>query len=99
MEPTSFQFVLTMPGDSRLVGVIRAVVMQAASYAKLSTADGESLVRKVEDATATVLADGSVRDVPIAFEFQGTSQAVRVAITWSKNGSERRRELLQQISA
>jgi hypothetical protein len=98
MDPTSFRFVLTMPGDSRLVGVIRELTTQAGTYANL-TGGATAFAEQVADATEAVISETGVQDAPIEFRFFRSNDLLRVTITWRTNGSERRREVEHKTSS
>ncbi|MGQ0737118.1 MAG: hypothetical protein ACT4QD_26160 [Acidobacteriota bacterium] len=79
MTPTSFAFTLTMPGDQRLVGAVRQLAVQAASYAQLPAVDREQLAGHVERATEAAVASTSEAH-QIDVEFSGDEQALQVLI-------------------
>jgi hypothetical protein len=99
MDPTSFRFVVTMPGDSRLVGVIRDLTAQAGSYAQLAGEVSGAFAQQVADATLSAIAGTGVQDAPIEFRFFRSTDILRVTITWRTNGTEQRREVEQKTSA
>jgi hypothetical protein len=99
MDPTSFRFFLTMPGDSRLVGVIREVSTHAGSYAKLSTDETGAFVERVADATASAIAATGVQDAPIEFRFFRSAGVLRVTISWRSGNGEDRCDVEQTTSA
>jgi hypothetical protein len=99
MEPTSFQFTVSMPGDARLVEVIRSVTAQATTYAKLSGDQASAFQQQVADATAEAIRASDIKDAPLQFEFKGSVDALTVAMTWPANGTRARRELRQTLSA
>jgi hypothetical protein len=99
MDPTSFRFVLTMPGDARLVGIIRDLTSQAGTYAMLDGEATGTFTQQVADATESAIAETGVRDVPIEFRFFRSSDLLRVTITWRRNGTEQRRDVEQKTSA
>jgi hypothetical protein len=99
MDPTSFRFLLTMPGDSRLVGAIRELTNQAGAYAKLPTDEAGVFVQRVAAAAESVIAATGLQDAPIEFRFYRNADTLRVTITWRDRDSEERREVEQKFSA
>ncbi len=81
MDSNSFQFVLTMPGDARLVGAVRDLTAQAASYARLSSEIGQLLAQHVVDATQTVIEGTHSNDAPVEFRFDRNGAAIRITIS------------------
>jgi hypothetical protein len=71
---------LTIPGDPRFVGVIRALAAQAASYANLSAEAGEGLAGEVERATESAMASSASDTAPIDVAFSGDESALTVVI-------------------
>lgn len=98
MDTTSFRFLLTMPGDPRLVSIIRELTTQAATYAKLETGDTSALAQRVTDAAEAAMATG-IHNAPLEVRFVRNADAIRVTITWRANGTEERREVEHRISA
>jgi hypothetical protein len=99
MHPTSFQFVLSMPGDSRLVPTVRDLTAHAAIYAKLASDVSQRFAQRVAEATESAIDATGIHDAPIEFRFAGDARALRVTITWSQNGSRASREVEQSLSA
>jgi hypothetical protein len=99
MEPNSFQFVLTLPGDNRLVGAVRDLTAHAATYAKLPSAVSESFAQKVADEMQSAIAATGIQDAPIEFRFNGTTDAILVTLSWSRNGSPETREIRQHLTS
>ena len=87
MDPSGFQFRVTMPGDSRLVGAVRELASHAASYAKLPAEAGRSFADRVVDCTERAIESTHRHDAPIEFRFDGDSDAVNVTITAEANAS------------
>src|SRR5688572_8604323 len=81
MTPTSFEFTVTLPVDSRLVGAIRQLAAHAAGYAQLAADAREALARHVERATKTAIASARTPAGLIGFEFSGDEGAVSIVIT------------------
>ena len=82
MTPTSFEFTLTLPSDSRLVGAVRGLISHAAGYAQLSDAARESLAGQVVAATETAMASAAGTGVPIAIQFTGDDTTLAVVISF-----------------
>lgn len=99
MDPTSFQFRLTMPGDSRLVGAVRNLSLQAASYAKLTSEAGRAFAQNVTNATESAIESTGVQDAPIEFHFDGAAGTVRVTISWPRNNGSRETREVRHPSA
>jgi hypothetical protein len=99
MHPTSFQFVLSMPGDSRLVPAVRDLTAHAATYANLAADVTERFAQKVAEVTESAIDATGMHDTPIEFRFDGDTRAVRVTITWSQNGSRASRQVEQSLPA
>ena len=98
MHPTSFQFVMSMPGDSRLVPAVRDLTAHAATYANLAADVSQRFAQKVAEATESVIDKTGIHAAPIEFRFDGDQRAVRVTITWSQNGSRASRQVEQSLS-
>ena len=98
MHPTSFQFVMSIPGDSRLVPAVRDLTVHAATYANLAADVSQRFAQKVAEATMSAIDEAGMHDAPIEFRFDGDKQAVRVTITWSQNGSRASRQVEQSLS-
>ena len=99
MEPTSFQFVLTVPGDDRLVGAVRDLSVHAGTYAQLSGDVTESFATRVAEAMQSAIDATGIHDAPIEFRFDRTASSFRVTLSWSQNGSPETREVLQSLTA
>jgi hypothetical protein len=78
MTPTEFDFIVTMPGDSRLLGAIRQLTSHAAGYAQLTEHAGEQLAAHVEHATQAVIAASTVPSALIEYRFSGDADALLV---------------------
>ena len=81
MRPDSFEFTVTMPGDSRLLGAVRLLTSQAAGYAQLSPEAGRDLANEVERAADAAMTATAGKDEPIEFLFSGDATAVTVRIS------------------
>lgn len=78
MSPESFNFTVTLPGDHRLVGVVRDLCAHAVGYAKLSDAAGAAFCDRVADAAVQVVA--SHPDTPCPLVFDCTDGQLRVTV-------------------
>lgn len=99
MEPHSFQFTLTMPGDARLVPTVRELAAQVASYAKLTAEAGESFAQQVAAEAESTIAATLAPNAPLEFRFDGDARTIRVTISWSHNGTRKARHIERPISA
>jgi hypothetical protein len=99
MDPTSFRFLLTMPGDLRMVDTIRELSTHAGTYARLAREESRAFAQQVVDATECAIAATGVQDAPIELRFFRSADRLRVTITWRANDAEERREVEQKISA
>jgi hypothetical protein len=81
MTPTSFEFTLTLPGDTRLVDAVRGLTAHAAGYALLGDAAREGLAGQVAAATETAIAAARGPEAPIDVRFTGDDQAITVVIS------------------
>ena len=82
MKPRSFEFTVTMPGDTRLVGAIRGLTTHAAGYARLSAAAGQDLAVHVQRATETAIDTAPGEHPPIDFRFTGDADTLTVVISY-----------------
>ncbi len=78
MSPESFNFTVTLPGDHRLVGVVRDLCAHAVNYAKLPEDAGASFCNRVADAALQAVA--SRPDAPCALVFDCTEGELRVTV-------------------
>ena len=81
MTPTEFDFTVTMPGDSRLLGAIRQLTSHAAGYAQLTEHAGAQLAAHVEHATQAVIAAAKVQSTLIEYRFCGDADALLVVFS------------------
>ena len=81
MTPTEFDFTVTIPGDSRLLGAIRQLTSHAAGYAQLTPQAGERLAGHVERATEAVIAASNLQSALIEFRFSGDGDALLVVFS------------------
>ena len=72
---------LTMPGDSRLVGAVRLLAAQAAGYAQLPPEAGSGLASHVAAATEAAIASTNSDHAPIELRFSGDEGMVSVHIS------------------
>jgi hypothetical protein len=99
MDPTSFQFVLTVPGDNRLVGAVRDLSAHAGTYAQLSGEVTQSFAARVAEAMQSAIDATGIQDAPIEFRFDRSASSLRVTLSWSRNGSRETREVLESLTA
>ena len=78
MTPTEFDFTLTMPGDSRLVGAIRQLAAHAGGYAQLPAHAVEKLAEHVERATQVAISASTVQSALIQYRFTADPEAIVV---------------------
>ena len=78
MSPESFNFTVTVPGDARLVGVVRDLCAHAVGYAKLPEAAGASLCERVSAAAAECVATHP--QAPCPLEFTCAEGELRVSV-------------------
>jgi hypothetical protein len=79
MTPTDFEFTLTLPGDTRLIGAVRQLAAQAAGYAQQTSDAGERLATHVERAIAVIV--DATPSTSVHARFSGDAQAIDVVIT------------------
>ena len=72
MSPESFNFTVTLPGDHRLVGVVRDICAHAVGYAKLPEDAGASFCARVAEAAVQAVANRP--DAPCALVFDCTER-------------------------
>lgn len=77
---SSFDFTMTMPGDTRLVGAVRDLAVHAAKYAQLPEAAGSALAEHVAQAAATSIEATDVQDAPVEVRFTGDVHRLEVLI-------------------
>jgi hypothetical protein len=81
MRPDSFEFTVTIPSDSRLLGAVRLLTTQAAGYAQLSPDAGRDLADEVERAADAAMTATQVAESPIELQFAGDAKAITVRIS------------------
>jgi hypothetical protein len=79
VSPESFTFTLTVPGDTRLVGVVRDLCAHAAGYARLPEPAGASFCDRVADAAGRAVAAQPHLPCPLEFHCDGAELRVIVA--------------------
>lgn len=89
MTPTAFEFTVTMPGDTRLVGAIRGLTAHAAGYANLADAAREGLAGHVERATEVAIAACRTERDTIAVRFSADAEALTVVISCDAAAADR----------
>ena len=78
MSPESFNFTVTLPGDHRLVGVVRDLCAHAVGYAKLPADAGASFCDRVADTALRAVAGSP--GTPCALVFDCTEGELRVTV-------------------
>jgi hypothetical protein len=78
VSPESFNFTVTVPGDARLVGVVRDLCAHAVGYARLPEAAGAALCERVAAAAADSVATNP--HAACALEFTCADGELRVSI-------------------
>ena len=78
MSPESFNFTVTLPGDDRLVGVVRDLCAHAVGYARLPEDAGASFCNRVAEAALQAVA--SRPDAPCSLVFDCASGELRVTV-------------------
>jgi hypothetical protein len=79
VSPESFNFTVTVPGDARLVGVVRDLCTHAVGYAKLPAAEGAALCDRVATAAAEAVAQTPESSCPLVFACADGELRVTVA--------------------
>ena len=79
MSPESFNFTVTVPGDARLVGVVRDLCAHAVGYAKMPEVAGAALCERVAAAAAEAVASNPDVACPLDFTCAGGELRVTVA--------------------
>lgn len=69
-----------MPGDPRFLGAIRALAVQAASYAQFPAETGDSLAGDVARAAESAMQSSASDGAPIDVAFTGDESALTVVI-------------------
>jgi hypothetical protein len=82
MDATSFQFMMTMPGDQRLVETVRDLTAHAAKYAQLSDRDSRTLVADVQAALIASASAAGGADGVIEIRFERTADRLEVVLEW-----------------
>lgn len=79
MSPESFNFTVTLPGDERLVGVVRDICAHAVGYARLPEAVGVSFCAQVADAARQAVSARPDAPCALVFDCRGGELQVTVA--------------------
>lgn len=79
MSPQSFHITVTVPGDPRLIGVVRDLCAHAVGYAKVAEAAGASLCERAAQAARRAAADRPGVPCALAIECAGGELRVTVA--------------------
>jgi hypothetical protein len=79
VSPESFNFTVTVPGDARLVGVVRDLCAHAAGYAKLPASSAGSFCDRVAEAATAAVARSPEAPCPLVFDCAGGELRVTVA--------------------
>jgi hypothetical protein len=79
VSPESFNFKVTVPGDDRLVGVVRDLCAHTASYAQLAESAGKAFCDRVVVAATEAVEKGAGAPCPMAFDCSGGELRVTVA--------------------
>lgn len=80
MDPSAFEFSLSMPGDARLVGAVRGLAAHAAAYAQLDAGAAAGLARQVEAAIEAAIAASGAQDVPVDVRFVREAGTLTISI-------------------
>ena len=78
MTPESFNFTVTLPGDHRLVGVVRDICAHAVGYAKLPEGAGAAFCARVAEAARQAVTERP--DAPCALVFDCRGGELRVTV-------------------
>lgn len=81
MDVASFEFTMTLPGDTRLVGAVRDLAAHAAKYAMLAEPAAAALADRVAKAAETVIATTGGQDAPVEVRFTGGGSRLQVEVT------------------
>jgi hypothetical protein len=79
VSPESFNFTVTLPGDHRLVGVVRDLCAHAVGYAKLPEDAGSSFCDRVADTALQAVAGAPHAPCTLVFDCTGGELRVTVA--------------------
>ena len=79
MSPESFKFTLTVPGDKRLLGVVRDLCAHAAGYARLPDDAVASFCVRVTRAAEEAVASSPDTPCPLVFDCSEGQLRVTVA--------------------
>jgi hypothetical protein len=87
MTPTSFEFTLTLPGDTRLIDAVRGLTAHTAGYAQLDDAARDGLAGQVAAATQAAMAATPDPGTPVNLHFTGDEDALTVVISCEATAS------------
>jgi hypothetical protein len=79
VSPESFNFKVTVPGDDRLLGVVRDLCAHAASYATLAESAGKAFCDRVVAAAAEAVEKAAGAPCPMVFDCSGGELRVTIA--------------------
>jgi hypothetical protein len=79
VSPESFNFTVTLPGDDRLVGVVRDLCAHAVGYAQMPEAAGAAFCTRVADAAVQAVASRPGHACPLVFDCTNGELRVTVA--------------------
>lgn len=89
MSSDAFEFTMTLPGDTRLVGAARDLAAHAAKYAELSELSAVALAAEVARAAETCIAATEATDAPIEIRFTGDGRGLEVQIACEVTAASR----------
>jgi hypothetical protein len=78
VSPDSFSFTLTVPGDARMVGVVRDLCAHAVGYARLPEPAGAAFCDRVAEAAGRAVGEQPL--VPCRLEFRCADGQLRVTV-------------------
>lgn len=81
MTPTQFEFLVTVPGEARLVEVVRQLTAHAAGYAQLPDDTTQRLATTVAEAATKAAGFTRTPGAPVLIRFTGTGQRLEVVIS------------------
>jgi hypothetical protein len=79
VKPDSFSFTLTLPGDARLMGVVRDLCAHAVAYAGVGDSLGGPFCARVTAAAERVVASGADGACALEFLCEGGELSVTIA--------------------
>ena len=81
MDANSFEFTMTMPGDTRLVGIVRDLAVHAARFAQVAPQLATAFVNEAASAAQVAIDLTESRDAPIEFRFVRAGATLDLFIT------------------